>query len=440
MALHRGQIEVFRDKSRFRIVVAGRRWGKTYLASVMALLEALQGEGRVVWLVAPTFRQVRYLWRRINQITPKAVIKAVRRRDMEIELVNGSVVVCLSAMIPEHLKGEGIDFLVVDEASLIKREVWEEVLRPALMDRKGRALFISTPRGLGWFYELYMEGQKEMSEYKSWRMSSMVNPFLDREEIERVMAELPEFLRRQEIEAEFLEDVNVLFPGELVEACSEEYEREDRGLEGYRYFAGVDVAGEGLHESAIVVVKVDVDGRYKVVKRYTEGKTRLTSLARVIEMIVDVYNVERVWYDATGVGKGLKDILAESEISDRVEGVVFTPKRRKDIYYNLRRMLEEKKLVLPVDDEKLKYQFMGYTLEYTSSGEERILKGGNMNVDLVDALAICLYGLEKGWKVDVLEEGFGEVEKKKRPLEIELETLKKIEGDVDEELELLSWF
>src|SRR3990172_3671438 len=146
---HPGQRMVHRHPARFKILAAGRRWGKTRLGVNECLDVAARG-GRAPW-VAPTYKMSEVGWRPIRRIGTK-INAEVRKVDRQIILPGGGEVTVRSADNPDSLRGEGLDFIVLDECAFIVEEAWTEVLRPALSDRQGKAMFISTPKGRNWFW------------------------------------------------------------------------------------------------------------------------------------------------------------------------------------------------------------------------------------------------------------------------------------------------
>lgn len=192
-----------RSPARFRVLVCGRRWGKTRLGVVEALAVALRG-GRV-WWVAPVYAQSLIAWRLLVPMARQVPGAAVRESEHCLRFPGGGEVWCKSADAPDNLRGEGLDLLIVDEADFVDEVVWQETLRPALSDRKGRALFISSPRTEGgWFHRLYQQGQRGEGGAASWSFPSVTNPFLDPEEVEAARRELPSIVFRREYEAAFV--------------------------------------------------------------------------------------------------------------------------------------------------------------------------------------------------------------------------------------------
>src|SRR5580692_4681491 len=144
--LRQPQWTVFVCDQRFRVLVAGRRFGKTYLALV-ELCQAASVPGHLAWYVAPTYKQAkRIAWKPLKEMTRPYWSARPNETDLRIELSWGGTI-CL--------RGDGLDFVVLDEYASMAREAWTEVLRPALADRNGKALFISTPKGFNHLHELF---------------------------------------------------------------------------------------------------------------------------------------------------------------------------------------------------------------------------------------------------------------------------------------------
>jgi len=211
----RRQVEIINDSHRFRIVSAGRRFGKTLLG-VDAAIRAGEAPSQVIWWVAPVYAQAMKGWRFFEQYLPKCLIKAWNKSEKYVELLNGSRIWIKSADNPQHLEGEGINFLVIDEAALLKdgSRVWQEALRPALSDTKGRVLLISRPRGKNWFYQEFLRGNDpDYPEYMSFHAVSANNPYIDPAEIAEAKRQLPEAVFKIHYLAEFTDDAGLVFSG-----------------------------------------------------------------------------------------------------------------------------------------------------------------------------------------------------------------------------------
>src|SRR3954453_5088347 len=148
IGLKAAQMRVFRCEKRFRVLVAGRRFGKTYLASVELLRAAAGSSGRMVWYIGPTYKQAkRIAWNRLKELTRPYWASAPSETDLAITLSWGGVIALRGADRYDALRGDGLDFVVLDEYASMRPACWTEVIRPALSDRRGGALFIGPPQG-----------------------------------------------------------------------------------------------------------------------------------------------------------------------------------------------------------------------------------------------------------------------------------------------------
>jgi len=204
--LHIGQKQVLKalSNNRFNICVAGRRWGKTSLSIVAAFERAFKGEK--VWIVFPVYPQAMDSFRTMKSLIRQLpeemyVIKEVEKR---IEIANGGSIQIKSADKPERLRGAGgLSLVVFDEAAYQSKETWETV-RPILSDSLGQALFISTPNGMNWFYELF-DNAKRRDEWTIHHYPTESNPNIKPEELFQAREELGSLVYAQEFLAEFTE-------------------------------------------------------------------------------------------------------------------------------------------------------------------------------------------------------------------------------------------
>jgi hypothetical protein len=193
---------VFNDDARFRILVAGRRFGKTYLAQV-ELCRAAWAPGRLVWYVGPTYKQAkRVVWNSLKQMTRPYWAAKPNETDLRIELTSGGRICLRGADNYDSLRGDGLDFLILDEFASIDQHAWTEVLRPALADREGHALFIGTPRGYDHFYDLYHDKQGQPG-WSTFQFTTEQGGNVSPAELESATHELDERTYRQEFQAKF---------------------------------------------------------------------------------------------------------------------------------------------------------------------------------------------------------------------------------------------
>tara|TARA_R100000353_G_scaffold983_1_gene1359 strand:- start:1815 stop:3029 length:1215 start_codon:yes stop_codon:yes gene_type:complete len=205
MGLTNAQKTVITDETRFRVLISGRRFGKTYLA-ISELARFARFPNKKVWYVAPTYRQAKSIcWSELKQRLDKVNwISKINNSDLSIELVNGSTIALRGADNEQSLRGIGLDFLCMDEFADIHPSAWFEVLRPTLSDKLGSALFCGTPRGFGnWAYDLYSKGLAD-KEWKSFQFSTLDGEQVSEKEIDQAKDDLDERTFQQEYLASFV--------------------------------------------------------------------------------------------------------------------------------------------------------------------------------------------------------------------------------------------
>ena len=331
------QKKVWADDTRFHVVAAGRRTGKSRLAAYRLIVEALQSERGHVFYVAPTQGQARdIMWQTILEVG-HPVITGSHINNLQIKLINGATISLKGADRPETMRGVSLKFLVMDEYADMKPEVWEQILRPALADLKGKAMFIGTPMGRNHFYDLYQYGMKGEDEtFKSFHFTSFDNPLLDPKEIEAAKKSMSSFSFRQEFMASFEAAGGALFKEEWIKFDEEEPDDGD-------YYIAVDLAGfeevnkkrtknTKLDETAIAVVKVSPNGWY--VDNIIYGRWSLDETAAKIFQAVRDYEPVSV-----GIERGIAKQAVMSPLSDlqkrygtffRVEELTHGNKKKTD--------------------------------------------------------------------------------------------------------------
>jgi hypothetical protein len=196
------QWKVFDSKARFRVLVAGRRFGKTFL-SLVELCRAAWAPGRLAWYVAPTYKQAkRIAWKPLKNMTRPYWASTPNETDLRIDLITGGTICLRGAENYDSLRGDGLDFLILDEYASVMKETWPEVLRPALADKKGSALFIGTPKGCNHFYDLY-ENAASRPNWERFQFTTAEGGNVTPEELESATHEVDEKTYRQEFEASF---------------------------------------------------------------------------------------------------------------------------------------------------------------------------------------------------------------------------------------------
>jgi len=208
------QSEIFVSTSRFVSVVAGRRFGKTFLSTGKLLEQAIKSPNRNVWYVAPTYGAAKEIaWDMLIASIPPEYIAKTNETSLTLRLINGSVIALKGAEKPNNLRGRALDFVVLDEFADMRPEAWYEVIRPSLSDRQGGALFIGTPKGRNHFYDLWAKAKDGAKDWESFQYTTLQGGNVPPEEIEAARADLDERTFQQEYEAAFVTYQGLIYYG-----------------------------------------------------------------------------------------------------------------------------------------------------------------------------------------------------------------------------------
>jgi len=288
--LHPAQLEIFKSDARFKIVVAGRRFGKSYLSAWLLLINAIQSKSKDVFYIAPTFQQAKdIMWAMLKDLGQDLIIQAYENTAV-LTLINGRKIYLKGSDRPETLRGTGISYVVLDEYASMKPVVWEQIIRPSLADVQGRALFIGTPAGKNHFFDLYNDAGDD-DEWDRFQFKSIDNPFLPATEIKASKKNMSTMSFRQEFEASFETFTGGIFKENW-------FKLEEEPEEG-SYVIAIDPAGyessekernlkrSRLDETAIAIVKIDRDKWW--VKDILHGRWNIKETAkRILKAAIDV--------------------------------------------------------------------------------------------------------------------------------------------------------
>jgi len=204
ISLHDGQAEVYDHPARFKVITAGRRWGKSQLGKAVCIQKARRPKSKV-WYVAPSYRMAKQImWDEMLDSIPRQWIKKVHNTDLSIRLINDSIIECKGADDPDSLRGIGLYYVVLDEFQDMKPDTWTKVLRPTLAKDRGDAMFIGTPKGFANLYDVHVLGQDPAKrQWMSWQFPTITSPFIPLEEIEAAKEDMDPKSFRQEFMASF---------------------------------------------------------------------------------------------------------------------------------------------------------------------------------------------------------------------------------------------
>ena len=263
--LHPAQLEIFNSTARFKVVSAGRRFGKSRLAAWILIIKALQSESKDVFYIGPTFQQAKdIMWNMLKELLHGTdLIETTHENTATMKLVNGRRISLKGSDRPDTLRGVGLAYVVLDEYASMKVEVWEQIIRPTLSDVKGGALFIGTPAGKNHFYDLYLEAEKD-EDWEAFQYTSIDNPLIDPKEVEVAKRTMSTQAFRQEFEASFVSFTGGIFKNEWIKYDENEPEEgnfviavDPAGFEAVEKERGLK--GSKLDETAISIVKIHGD-------------------------------------------------------------------------------------------------------------------------------------------------------------------------------------
>lgn len=377
-----GQLEVLRDSHRFKILVCGRRWGKSVLASRLVIISALKKENGTYFLVSPSYAQTSIIWRMIKRALPREYVRRIMEGEKYIELKNGSLIFAKSGDNADSLRGEGLDGVVLDEAAMLKPEVWNEAIRPALSDKGGWALIITTPKGKNWVFDLFLRGTDDtQAEFKSFSFPSFANPLLPTEEIEEMRRNLPELSFRQEVLAEFIEGGGVVFRN--VSNCM--VSQREEPISGEYYVVGVDL---GRHEDFTVISVGKIrECRQVYMERFNQ--TDWDYIKDRIRSVHYKYNKGAIIIDSTGYGDPIYEDLGKEGLN--ITGYHINAASKPKLIENLQIMLENSVIQL-LKDKQLELEMNAYTYTLLPSGNVRFEAPKGFHDDCVISVALMAQG------------------------------------------------
>jgi hypothetical protein len=349
------------DKTRFKVVVAGRRCGKSRAAAMELIIEGLKcPTGSGVMYVAPTQGQARVIIWNVLMELGREVIASAHVNNSEITLVNGAVIYVRGADRPDTLRGVSLSFVVLDEFADMKPTAWEQVIRAALSDKRGGAMFIGTPKGRNHFYDLYKLGlDGDDPEWKSWHFTTADNELIHPDEIQAAKKTLSSFSFKQEYMASFDNAGSDIFKEQWLKYGVEPKDGS--------YYIAIDLAGfeavaiqaanskNRLDKTAISIVKVTDDGKW-FVKKIDAGRWDIRETAVRILMHIREYRPISI-----GIEKGslmnavlpyLSDLMRKNNVFAHIEPLTHGNRKKEErIIWSLQGRMEHGRVILNQEED-----------------------------------------------------------------------------------------
>lgn len=408
---------VRQSKARYKVLICGSRAGKSFYVAYDTrdgVVSDLGGRNSRVWIIAPNYDLTQRIWDEVIKLSyRKPFSDLIKTRNntkgfFKITTHLGTIIEAKSADEPEKLVGEKLTKLIIDECGLVKSKAWRQSLRPRLIDLEGSAIFIGTPKGKNWFYDLYLKGQDpDEKEWASWQFTSYENKdkdtgklLLPEGEIEKAKKDMPNYEYRQEILAQFTETAEQVFRKIRNNIKKKGEEPIDEFTEPKKpsYNMGIDL---GRKTSYTVICAINKKTHHlDFIDRFRKIDWELQK-QRIIEA-VKKYNPDFLRIDSTGIGDPLIDDLENKGI--RVDGFQFTETSKKQLIDKLAIFIDQGRISYPPHDVLLN-ELDRYGREITDRGKVHYRPLGKYKDDCVMALALAVWDLED----EPLNEKAGEV-------------------------------
>lgn len=387
---HRGQMAVLEgiegnNDIKDVVLVCGRRWGKTKLVAYLAFREMLL-PNRQVWIVAPTSDLTQKAFTEIVKFIGKMYepgeYRITTKPYTKLRMANGSWIECKTADNPVSLIGEEVDLLIIDEAARLAPMTYDRELAATTMTRNGRTIFISTPKGLNWFYHKY----KQVSEADDgfiWNAPSSDNELNTTNWLEKLRKSLPEEIYNQEYNASFIDGASSVFRNIDKVINDDCYENP---VPTHRYVLGVDLAKVNDYTVLTCVDrhthKVVAWDRFNKID-YPIQKNRIVSLARR-------YNNARIIIDSTGVGNPITDDLRRESLI--IDDFKFSNKSKDELVQKLNLFIEEQGIFIP-NEPIIIDELKQFGVEVTDRGNITYSAPVGLHDDCVMSLGLAVWGL-----------------------------------------------
>ena len=360
---HINQTKILESTARFRVVMCGRRFGKSELSQVEIISNALQG--RNVAYITPTYKLAKTFFEKLIQCVPFENNKS----DLTIHFPNEGTVEFFTGERLDNLRGRKFHLVVIDEASFISdlQDGWLNSIRPTLTDYQGRALFLSTPRGKNYFYSLYMKGGQR--DWESFKFTTYDNPYILTSEINDAKAQLPNSVFEQEYMANPMENAANPFGAEHINKCTCNLSLNEP------MFYGIDLAKSF---DWTVIIGLDSEGKVCYFERFQKDWLQTK------ETIKEIRKHKHIFIDSTGVGDAIVEDL--QKYFNDMTGFKYTSTSKQQLMESLASSIHKKEIGFPEGAIKDELEIFEYL--FTSTGVRYSAPAG-FHDDCVNALALA---------------------------------------------------
>jgi hypothetical protein len=374
------QRAILTDKTRFRVLAIGRRWGKTEVLKISMVNRLLRGEN--IWFCSPTHKNNKRVFPQVVSLLRQFPEVYINKSDLLIRLpLTGGKLEFISLENPDNVRGEGLNHLYIDEAAFIRQGVFDTVLRPMLVTSQGGATLASSPNGTGNdFHSMYARGLDPLAtEWVSYHEPSSSSPFVPNSELEDIKRNTPERVFQQEYLALFLDDGGAVFRN--MANCVVESPKREGGV-----VFGVDW---GKDNDFTVITAIDRStGHVLEIDRFNQigwslQRSRLMAMA---ERHKPLY----ILAEENSIGSPNIEALQREGLP--VRPFQTTGKSKPPLIEGLALALERQDIGIP-NDPVLLGELQAYTLKRTPSGNYQYSAPDGLHDDMVMSLALSWYAL-----------------------------------------------
>ncbi|MCU0513214.1 MAG: terminase family protein [Anaerolineae bacterium] len=343
--------------------------------------------GRRTWWLAPTYPMASQVWKDLKATMRNVCGTTISEALHQMDFPGGGSIAIRSTHAPDHLRGAGLDFAVLDEAAFMEARVWSEVVRPMLLDRQGGAIFLSTPCGRNWFYDLYRLGlNAQEPAWAAFHFTSLDNPLIAPAEFDTIRRTTPERIWRSEYLAEFVDDAGQVFRG-IQEAATVPLSPVPQP--GHRYVLGVDW---GREQDFTCLVVIDATTQQMVaLERFNKIGWQLQRGR--LQALVDVWRPQVIYAEANSIGSVNIEALQAEGLA--VRPFMTTARSKPPLIEALALAIERGDLAL-LADEVLLHELGAYALERLPGGGYRYSAPAGAHDDTVIALALAWHAAQSG--------------------------------------------
>lgn len=375
------------DTTFFITAICGRQIGKTLLAINQCFLWALRNSHKKIFWVSPTAAQVQKVYKQMYKpLLSTGLMKSHKgtQGDTEIVLFNDSVIQFRSAASGDNLRGDSVNYMILDEAAFIKEEIFEEILLPMLNVAGEKCLVISTPKGRNWVYYHYLRGFQD-SLYKSFRVRSYDNPYANKVLIENARKKSNEIYFKQEYEGEFVDNAAIF--ENVLELAKLEQKKPYKG----KFFIGIDIALK--YDWTVLTI---LNENKEMVAIYRWQKITATELQDNIVDVLNNWKPVSTFIESNNQGQPIIDNIKLKYKS--IEGFNTSASSKADIINNLIWHFSNKAIKI-INNEFLINELSAFEMQIGDGGKVKFGAPSGFHDDCVMSLAIALECYNKKAKV-----------------------------------------